>query len=119
MTATTRSSTTQSVLRYPIDDRPLATAKRLTLLVEFRFGIRLEPLEGPFIATEEFAVHRVVCDVQRERFDIGHVDERAILALEVARQETPLLESLSLGEVRPELDGDIEIGRARRRPREL
>ena len=93
------------------------TTNRLTLLVKFRLDVRLERLEGRFITTEELAVHRIMCDVQRERFDVGHVDERERFVLEATRQGTPFLESVSFREVRPEFDGDVEIGFGRRRPR--
>lgn len=47
VTETTHSSTAQPVLRYPIDDRTLVLANHLTLLVEYRFGVHVEPLEDP------------------------------------------------------------------------
>jgi len=53
LTATTRSSTPQSILRYPIDDCTLVPAKRLTLLIKFRLNVCLELLEGPFIGGQD------------------------------------------------------------------
>jgi len=92
----TRSSTTQSILRNSIDYRALLTTKRLTLVVKFRLDVCFELLECVFIPTEKFTVHGVVCDIQRERFDIGDIDEWTILVLELTRQETALLKSFAL-----------------------
>jgi len=99
----------QSVLRYPIDDRTLVPAKRLTLLVKFRLGVCLELLKDPFIATEQVAIYPVVGDIQRQRVNIGHVDEWELLVLELTGQYTPLFEPILFRTVCCELDSDIKI----------
>ncbi|WP_247731004.1 hypothetical protein [Halovivax limisalsi] len=71
--------------------------ERLSLVVEFRVDIRFEPLERSLITAEEFAVYGIVCNSERKRLEVRHVDERERLALQIAGEDTSLLEALSLG----------------------
>ena len=58
------------------------------------------------------------CDVERERLDVGAVDEGKVVALETSRQETSLVEPVALGEIAGELDREVEIGRPGRLTRD-
>lgn len=116
MTETTRSSVTQTVLGNTVDDLTLLAADCLPVFAEPRLDFLFEQLERFFIATNELSIDHVVGYDQWERFDIGDVDERRVLPLEIAREETPLFEPLVVGEVVNELDSEVQIGRHRRFP---
>jgi hypothetical protein len=110
VTETTRLSTTQSTLRNSIDYVVLSLAKIVTSLGKRCFDIRSEALERLLVATDKVAVNSIVRDVQQQRFDVGNVNERRILSLEVTREETPLLEPFVSGKGVCELDSDVQIG---------
>ena len=79
------------------------------LVGKFRFDSILEPLKRPFITAEKFTMYRIVCDVQWEGFDIGNVDERSMVVLEIAGQKTPFFEPFPLGQFIRKLDSQIDI----------
>lgn len=83
----------------------------VSLPLERRFDLGLAPLERPLVATDQLAADGVVRHIDRKGFHVSNIDERGVLPLEVARQETPLPESLVRGEIVGELDGKVEIGR--------
>lgn len=79
--ATTRSSTTQSVLREAVDHVLLVAPNVRLLFLEVRLAIRFERAKRPFIATEESTVDGIVADRERGFFVVRNVDERGVLAL--------------------------------------
>lgn len=111
---TIRSSATEPVLRDTVDHVPLVTADIVAPLLERCLDVRLELAECSLVAAEEFAAHGVVGHVEWERFDVGDIDERGVRSLQVAREETPILEPLVGGEVVGEFDGEVEVGRRAR-----
>ncbi|WP_236639935.1 hypothetical protein [Salinigranum halophilum] len=62
----------------------LAT-NRVTLFGDRRFEVVFELLGRVFVATDEPAAERVVCDVSRQCLDVGEVDERSLFLLEASR----------------------------------
>lgn len=99
----------ESALRNAVDYVPLVAAKLIMPFLKRCLDLRLEPAKRPFITTEELTVGCVVSDGNREGFDIGDIDERSTLSLEVTRKEPPPSESLASGETGSELDSEIEI----------
>ena len=99
----------QAVRCNAVDHVLLVTADVVPLRFERCFDVRFEPVERLLVAAENLAVDRIVRHTDGEFLDIGHVDERGVLLLEVAGKETPLLEPLLRREVVGELDCEIEV----------
>ena len=96
----------------------LPAAKRLPLLGKCGFDGRFGLRKRLFVAADKLPVDCVVCDVQRKRLDIGDINKRGLLQLEIARQETPLVQPFAVGEIVREFDGEVDIGRLSRSTRD-
>jgi hypothetical protein len=70
VSVTTRSSTTEAILRDSVDYSTLFAPKRVTVFGERCLGLRFELLERVGIPTDEDPVDCVVCDIQWKGFDI-------------------------------------------------